>query len=105
MEILKYIFDKNDPNYPRGKFPIDHFQLCWYDMEKNQKCFDEDIIKPNEFKVNFYTYIDTDENEGDSDRSRVFVHHVNGDIYELRLHKLTKEQWSKCKKFYGGRDK
>lgn len=88
-----------------GKFPIDSIQLCWYDMnDENQGCYDEDTIIPDLFKGNCLTYIDTEENEGDSDRSRVFVHHINGDVYELRLHKLTKEQWSECSTFYGGKD-
>lgn len=102
---MKYIFnEKSESKYQMGKFPIDYIQLCWYDMEKGQKCYDEDTITPDIFKANFLTYIDTEENENDSDRTRIFVHHINGDVYELCLHKLTEEQWAERFTFYGGKD-
>ena len=103
---MKYIFEeKSNSPTQKGKLPIDYFQICWYDMDKNQQCFDEDIIEPGVFNSNCLTYIDTDENEGDSDRTRIFVHHINKDVYELCLHKLTEEEYSKCNSFYGGRIK
>ena len=84
---MNYIFkDGNE----WGIFPIEKFQVCFYDMIKDGKCFDENFIYPKEFSVEDLIYIDTEENEKDFDRSRVFVHHLNGDIYELKLHKLSK---------------
>ena len=102
---MKYIFkEKSNSKYQKGENPIDYMHISWYDMNKNNKCYDEDWFDPKIFKSHdFMTYIDTEDNEGDSDRTRVFVHLKNGDIYELCLHKLTKEQWSECSDFYGGR--
>ena len=44
---------------------------------------------------------ETVEDENNSDRSRVFVHMDNGDIYELKMEKLSKEQLEHCNNFYG----
>lgn len=102
---MKYIFKQNSKSeYQRGELPIENIHVCWYDMEEGNKCFDENWINPELFTSHILTYLDTEENEGDIDRSRIFIHHKNGDIYELRLHKLTKEQWAECSNFYGGKD-
>lgn len=103
---MKYIFnEKSNFQNQIGKYPIDYFHICWYDMEKGGDCYDEDDISPTTFGPSMFTYIDTEDNKDDSDRSRIFVHHINGDIYELCLHKLTEEQWAECSNFYGGRDR
>ena len=97
---MKYIFKEGKV---QGEYPIDYFRICWYDMEENESCYDETWVNPENFSSKYFTYIDTEEDEDCIDRSRIFAHHKNGDIYELRLHKLTKEQWQECSKFNGGR--
>lgn len=42
---------------------------------------------------------------GKSDRSRVFVHFDNDDVYELKLEKISKEQFEKLNNFYLGEEK
>ena len=44
--------------------------------------------------------LDLIEDENNSDRSRVFVHMDNGDVYELKMEKLSKEQLNHCNNFY-----
>lgn len=97
----------------KGKLRIKHVQVAWYDMERNGDCFDESFIFPvpeNESKTlknigMILPYVETVEDEGKSDRSRVFVHFDNDDVYELKMEKLSNEQIEKCSNFYLGRER
>ena len=100
---MKYIFDDHSHSQ-LGRNPIESFQICWYDMNKDGYCYEEDWCGPDHFCKTDIAYLDTDENEGCSDRIRMFVHHENGSIYELRLHKITDEAYEECHDFYGGRN-
>lgn len=91
----------------KGKLRIKHVQVAWYDMDRNGECFDEDFVFPSpedESKTlanmgMCLPYVETVEDESKSDRSRVFVHFDNGDVYELKMEKLSKEQIAKCNIF------
>lgn len=50
-------------------------------------------------------YVETKEDNGKSDRSRVFVHFDNDEVYELKLEKISKEQFEKCNNFYLSEEK
>lgn len=99
---------KFEKDNPKGKLRIKHVQVAWYDMERNGDCFDENFVFPsleNESKTledigMILPYIETEEDEGKSDRSRVFVHFDNDDVYELKLEKISKEQFEKYNNFY-----
>lgn len=100
-----YRFKKGES---KGKLRVKRVQVAWYDMEQNGDCFDEDFVLPkdNEIKTlesigTILPYVETVEDENKIDRSRVFVHMDNGDVYELKMEKLTKEQFDKCNNFYG----
>ena len=72
----------------KGQLKIDKAQVAWYDMTNNGRCFDEDFCSPDEIdKV--ITYVETIEDMGNRDRSKVFVHFDNGDIYELNMEKVN----------------
>lgn len=86
---MKYIF-KDDKKV--GEMPIKEFQLCFYDMKKDGTCYDENFFPPNEFNVSDLVFVDTEENKNDTDRTRLFMHHINGDIYELKLNKLSQDE-------------
>ena len=80
-----YRFKKDNPiGIPRVKY----YQIAWYDMTKNGDCFDEDFIGPEGID-RVMPYVETVEDENNSDRSRVFVHFDNNDVYELKLEKLV----------------
>lgn len=96
---MKYIFT---PEEIIGTFPIKEFQVCWYDMTHNGECFDESFYNPEDFLYHDLTYIDADEDIETTDKSRVFARHINGDMYELRFHKI--EDWQKYSTFDGGRE-
>lgn len=93
----------------KGKLRIKHVQVAWYDMERNGDCFDESFVFPSpegETKTlenigMILPYVETVEDKCKSDRSRVFVHFDNDDVYELKMEKLSKEQIAKCSNFYG----
>lgn len=76
-------------------------------MERNGECFDENFIFPStedESKTlanigMCLPYVETAEDENKSERSRVFVYFDNGDVYELKMEKLSKEQIAKCDHF------
>lgn len=77
-------------------------------MKQNGDCFDEDFVLPkdNEIKTlesigTILPYVETVEDENKTDRSRVFVHMDNGDVYELKMEKLSKEEFDRCSNFYG----
>ena len=83
-----YRFEKgNDVGIPRIKC----YQICWYDMERNGVCFDEDFYLPNEVD-RAISFVETVEDEDSLDRRRVFVHFDDGDEYELKLIKIDKNQ-------------
>lgn len=88
-----YKFEDDNPiGIPR----IKGYQVAWYDMEQEQNCFDESFYKPEDIdKV--ITYVETVEDVNNCDRSRVFVHFDDGDIYELKLEKI---EGRRCGKFY-----
>ena len=95
---------------PIGRLRVKQVQTCWYDMEDNGDCFDEDFIIPVEDKVktlesigHILTYVETVEDENNCDRSRVFIHMDDGSVYELLMKKLSKEQFAECTNFHGGR--
>ena len=92
-----YRFEKGNP---KGICRVKHFQIAWYDMEQNGDCFDEDFVEHDGID-RVIPYVETIEDENKTDRSRVFVHMDNGDVYELKMEKLSKEQFDKCNNFYG----
>jgi len=97
-------------NYKR-KLRIKYAQVAWYDMERNGECFDEEFIFPSSEDESktlknigmLLPYVETAEDDGNSDRSRVFVHFDNDDVYELKMEKINKEQFDKYGKFYFGK--
>ena len=96
----------------KGKLRVKHIHIAWYDMKQNGECFDESFIYPtpdddSKTLKNIgmaLPYVETIEDEKQSDRSRVFVHFDNGDIYELKMEKLSKEQIESSNNFYGDRE-
>lgn len=67
---------------------IEFYQLAFYDMENGGGCFDESRFPPDAIEE-VIPFVETIEDEGRSDRSRVFVYFNNGDQYELKLVKLN----------------
>ena len=89
-----YRFEEGNPfGIPR----IDHYQVALYDMEMNGDCFDEAFFDHNEIDE-VIPYVETIEDESHNDRSRVFVHFDDGDIYELKLVKI--DGGKRCSNFY-----
>lgn len=84
------------------KSKVKCFQIAWYDMQRNGKCFDEDYVHPDGID-RVIPYVETVEDENNQDRRRVFVHMDNGDVYELKMQKLSQKQFEKCNSFYEGR--
>ena len=70
---------------------IKGYQVAFYDMTRGGKCFDEAFFSPDRVS-DIVTYLETVEDEGNQDRRRVFVHFDNGDEYEMKLRKISKEQ-------------
>ena len=100
-----YRFEKGES---KGKLRVKRVQVAWYNMEQNGDCFDEDFVLPKDTDIKtlesigtILPYVETVEDENKTDRSRVFVHMDNGDVYELKMEKLSKEQFDKCNNFYG----
>ena len=99
-----YKFIKGEP---LGKLKVNRVQTCWYDWESSGDCFDESWTMPGENDVETLKeigmrlpYVGTVEGNGGS---RVFIHMDDGDVYELLLNKLSKEQHAECNNFFGGR--
>ena len=97
---------------PKGKLRIKRLQVCWYDMENDGRCFDESFIENDGDEKDLLnklglwtTYVDMNDesDKNKKDRSRVFVHMDNGEVYELVMNKLSSEQFSECNKFSGGK--
>lgn len=80
-----YRFEEGNPvGIPR----IKQYQVAFYDISRDGKCFDETFFKPDEID-NAITYVETVEDENNKDnRCKVFAHFDNGDIYELKLEKI-----------------
>lgn len=80
-----YRFEEGNPiGTPR----IKQYQVVFYDMTNDGKCFDEDFYSPDEIgKV--MPFVETVEDTGNDDRTRVFVHFDNGDQYELKMEKVN----------------
>ena len=91
-----YRFEQDNP---KGICRVKQFQIAWYDMQQNGDCFDEDFVALDGID-RVIPYVETVEDENNSDRSRVFVHMDNGDVYELKMEKLSKEQLENCNNFY-----
>lgn len=67
---------------------IKQYQVAFYDMTNDGKCFDEDFYSPDEIgKV--MPFVETVEDVGNDDRTKVFVHFDNGDQYELKMEKVN----------------
>ena len=99
-----YRFKKGES---KGKLRVERVQVAWYDMERNGDCFDEDFVLPKDNDTKtlesigmILPYVETVEDVSNTDRSRVFVHMDNGDVYELKMDKLSKELLEKCNNFY-----
>lgn len=83
-----YKFEKgNSIGIPR----IKQYQVAFYDMLRNGTCFDESFYGPDEIDE-VMPYVETIEDVGKNDRTRVFVHFDDGDIYELKLEKINRER-------------
>lgn len=91
-----YRFKKRNP---KDTCKVKQFQIAWYDMERNGSCFDEDFVVTDKID-RVIPHVGTVEDENHRDRSRVFVHMDNGDVYELKMKKLSKEEFGKCNNFY-----
>ena len=94
----------------KGQLKIDKVQVCWYDMERGGSCFDESwlVHKGNDVETlehigHWLTYVELDLNANKCDKSRVFIHMDDGEVYELLTKKLSKEEFKECSKFHGGR--
>lgn len=94
----------------KGQLKVDKVQVAWYDMEHNGSCFDESWIthKGDDVKTlqnigMWLPYVELDLDADKCDKSRVFIYMDDGDTYELRMEKLSKEQLKQCGEFYGGR--
>lgn len=89
-----YRFEKgNSVGIPK----IKEYQVAFYDMTRGGNCFDESFFEPDEVgKV--IPYVETVEDEGNDDRTRVFVQFDNGDRYELKLEKI--DDGRRCSRFY-----
>lgn len=77
---------------------VNRYHVAFYDMTRGGKCFDESFFGPSESEEAMQ-YIETVEDEGHYDRRRVFVEMTNGDVYELKLVKLTEEQLKRRRRF------
>ena len=90
-----------------GRLAVKLTQICWYDLERNGDCFDEDLIYPSvydsETLKSIGKHLPYARIINDSGSSRVFIHMENGDVYELLMKKLSKEQFEECSNFNGGR--
>lgn len=85
-----YRFEEGNPmGIPR----IKNYHLAWYDMARGGSCFDESFFEPDEVGE-VIPYVETIEDEGKDDRSKVFVHFDDGDMYELKLEKVEKDKCS-----------
>ena len=80
-----------------GFLKIIGYQVAWYDMTRNGRCFDESFYPPEEISKVIH-HVETTENETWSIKSRVFMLLDNGNEYELKLEKI--EEGRRCEGFY-----
>ena len=80
---------------------IKQYQVCFYDMDAGGGCFDEAFFPPEDIG-GVITFVETVEDVGRCDRIRVFAHFDDGDVYEIKLNKLSKEEYRMANKFDGG---
>ena len=72
-----YRFEEGNPiGSPRVK----RYHVAFYDMTNDEGCFDESFFKPDEV-ARAMPYVETIEDEGKDDRTRVFVHFDDDDMY------------------------
>lgn len=93
-----------------GTLRVKHVQVCWYDMDDDGSCFDESWVTKQDNDTHMLErighilpYVETEEDVNKWNRSRVFVHMDNDDVYKLKMQKLSKEQFDQCNKFDGGK--
>jgi hypothetical protein len=80
-----YKFEEGNPvGIPR----IKQYQVAWYDVTMDDICFDESFYSPDRIGE-VMPYVETVEDVGSYDRTKVFVHFDNGDIYELKMEKVN----------------
>ena len=86
------------PGEVRGKLRVKLAQVAWYDMTQSGACFDESFVYPRESDTEtlesigrLLPYVETEEDENNADRSRVFIYMDNGDKYELLMKKQDKQ--------------
>lgn len=90
---MLYRFEKGNP---KGICRVKGVQIAWYDMEHAGDCFDEDFTSISLPAEHILAYVETEEDKNKKERSRVFVHMDDGDIYELTMKKVD----STCNNFY-----
>lgn len=91
-----YRFEEGNPiGVPR----IKEYQVAFYDMTVDGSCFDESFFPPNEID-RVIPFVETDEDVANDDRTRVFVYFDDGEMYELKLERISKERKHRCNKFY-----
>lgn len=83
--IMLYRFNKGNPI---GICRVKNLQICWYDMTQDGDCFDESFAGIKAPLQYILSYVETEEDKGKDDRSRVFVNMDNGDVYELVMRKV-----------------
>ena len=57
-------------------------------MTQDGDCFDESFVDIKAPLQYILSYVETEEDKGKDDRSRVFVNMDNGDVYELVMRKV-----------------
>jgi hypothetical protein len=64
---------------------IKFYQVAFYDLTRDGKCFDESFFKPEEaaLALDYVDYMDTKCTDQPTFKTRVFVHYTDGRIYEL----------------------
>ena len=83
-----YRFEDGSPiGIPRAK----SYHVAFYDMTRGGTCFDETFFEPVDIDE-VMPYVETVEDAGNNDRSRVFVHFDDGEIYELKLERINKDR-------------
>lgn len=82
---MLYRFEKGNSV---GICRVKNLQICWYDMTQDGDCFDESFAGIKAPLEHILSRVETEEDEGKDDRSRVFVNMDNGDTYELIMRKV-----------------
>lgn len=68
---------------------IECYQVAFYDLIGNGKCFDESFFKPEDADIalDYVDYKDLRFDNQPTFKTRVFVHYTDGRIYELKASK------------------